>query len=196
MARPQALSARGNQPGGLRRAPARPARLRAARPALSPAATSRRCELFEDRFFVAFPPGAAERAARQGRRRRRSTRPSCCCSRTAIASRTMLFPPATGPSCAPRRRCSAPRCTPWSRWSTTGSASPCVPEMAVGGGHTRRHRRRRPPPRRRPSLAPHRPGLAQGLPARKGVPPAGRGAQGRGVSASIRHFPKLNAYAA
>ena len=42
MAGPEALSARGDQPGRLRRAPARPARLRAARPALSPAARSRR----------------------------------------------------------------------------------------------------------------------------------------------------------
>ena len=59
--------------------------------------------LFDDRLFVAFPQRRSA-AGRDGRGRRRSTRTGCCCSRTAIASRTMRCRPATGPSCAPRRR--------------------------------------------------------------------------------------------
>ena len=174
MAGPQALSARGDQPGGLRRAPPRPARLRAARSALSPAARSSSAELFEDRFFVAFPPGAADAlpdtvAARRDRR----GQPAAARGRP-LPQGPCPCPPATGPSCAPRRRSSAPRCTRSCRWSTTASAPPSSREMAIDGRHPRRHPGRRPPARRRPSLAPHRLGLAQGQPAREGVPPARR----------------------
>ena len=103
MARAQALSARGDQQRRLRGAPPRPARLRAARPPLRLRRGRFSALLFDDPLYVAFPPGEAP-SGRCGRRRRRSTRTACCCSRTAIASRTMRSPPATGPSCAPMRR--------------------------------------------------------------------------------------------
>ncbi len=74
MARPQALPARGDQPGGLRRAAPRPARLRAARPALR---LRRRGQgaLFDDRLFVAFPRGEAPPEPSSSRPR--STRTGC-----------------------------------------------------------------------------------------------------------------------
>ena len=59
-------------------------------------------DLFDDALFVAFPHGEAPAGARSTPGR--STKRGCCCSRTGIASRIMRWPPATGPSCAPRRR--------------------------------------------------------------------------------------------
>ena len=42
-------------------------------------------ELFDDRLFVAFPPGMRDDPLAAGHARLSSTKPGCCCSRTAIA---------------------------------------------------------------------------------------------------------------
>jgi LysR family hydrogen peroxide-inducible transcriptional activator len=89
--------------------------------------------LFDDRLFVAFPP-AKPRTAPAAVPPHRSTRRGCCCSRTAIASRTMRSPPATGPSCAPRRRCSAPRLHTFVQMVDNGLGQTLVPEMALAAG--------------------------------------------------------------
>ena len=75
MAEPQAVPARGDQPGGLRRAPSRPARLRAARPPL-------RLRRRRQGAAVRRPPVRrlpARRSARRvsASRRGRSTRIAC-----------------------------------------------------------------------------------------------------------------------
>ena len=99
---PAPVPARGHQPGGMRRAPPRPARLHPAGDALC---------LRRGRFGRPVRRCAAGRLSLRrsaGRHWRsmpgRSTKRGCCCSRTAIASRIMRSPPATGPSFAPARR--------------------------------------------------------------------------------------------
>ena len=83
MAEPQALPARGDQPGGVRGAPSRPARLRAARPALR--LRRRRQRALVRRPAVRRLSRAAKRPASARSTSTRSTRTGCCCSRTAIA---------------------------------------------------------------------------------------------------------------
>ena len=160
----------------------RPARLRAARPSLCLRRGRDRADLFEDRFLVAFPPGAAEAlpetVAADGDRREQ-----------AAAARGRPLPQGPCPfrlqparSCAPRRRSSAPRCTPWCRWSTTASAPRSSREMAVAAGILDGTGVVARPldadhPSRRIALV-----WRKGSPAREGVPPARRGAEGRGLS--------------
>jgi LysR family transcriptional regulator, hydrogen peroxide-inducible genes activator len=54
--------------------------------------------LFDDRFYVAFPKGEPDN-------------PPATVTPDQVDEGRLLSPPATGPSCAPRRRCWALRCT-------------------------------------------------------------------------------------
>ena len=132
LARTQAVPARGNQPGGVRRAPPRPARLRPARRALCRAATSRCSTCSRMRLLLAFPPRRP--AAAKRRRPTRSTSIACCCSRTAIASRTMRSRPATARSCAPRRAMLGTSLHTLVQMVDNGLGLTLVPKMAVAAG--------------------------------------------------------------
>ena len=151
MAGAQALPSRGDQPGRLRGAPPRPARLRPARPALR----LRRRRLGRPVRRSAVRRLSARRGARRrrGRGRRRSTRTGCCCSRTAIASRTMRSRPATGPSCAPQAAMMGTSLHTLVQMVDNGLGSHLRPGNGDRGGHPRRAPGSTPAAPRRPRLS-------------------------------------------
>ena len=83
LARPEALPARGNQPGGVRRAPSRAARLRPAGDAVQ--LRRRRCRSIVRRSTCTSPVPPTKCPIALPWRAATSPPTGCCCSRTAIA---------------------------------------------------------------------------------------------------------------
>ena len=103
MAEPQALPARGNQPGGVRGAAPRPARLRAARSCPTRCGDVDSAPLFDDRLFVAFPRGEAP-ARRHGRRRCDRREPDAAARGRPLPQGPCAVGLQPARACAPTRR--------------------------------------------------------------------------------------------
>ena len=104
------------------------------------------------------PGGLARRCGGRrptGRTGSRSRSPSACRRTPATSSTRGRRPASTAPSCWPRRRCSGPRRTAWTRSASSSSTTRCPTRpgwnlMESGGGAGRRRLLRARAARRRP----------------------------------------------
>ena len=132
MAKPQALSSRGDEPGGLRGLAPGAARLRPARPPLCLRTTSISSALFDDRLFVAFPQGEAPRGETVevdaiDEKRMLLLEDGHCLKDHALSA-------CNRPELRAHAAMMGLRCTRSCRWSITASALRSCPSMAIEAG--------------------------------------------------------------